>query len=386
MNKVVIISAKRTAIGSHLGQFKNIQAPDLATRLIKNIVAEQLLVKDKIKIDECYIGCVLSAGVGQAPARQALLEAGLPNDIPCTTINKVCGSGMKTLAMAFDQITLGNSIAVLAGGMESMSNAPYLVSGDKARQGMRMGHQKLLDHLFYDGLENYKDGKLMGVFAEATAKKHNISREQQDAFTIESVERARAATKSGKFNNEIVAIDEISQDEQIYKSDIAKIPKLKPAFAKEGSVTAANSSSISDGAAMCLLVDAQYENLFNQSISATIVAYSSFAQQPEEFTTAIPGAVEDVLRKANWSLDDVDLFEINEAFSVVVISAIKTLGLDHDKVNVNGGACAMGHPIGASGCRVVVTLIHAMLDRACHKGIASVCIGGGEAMAIAIEV
>ncbi|VAW98397.1 3-ketoacyl-CoA thiolase @ Acetyl-CoA acetyltransferase [hydrothermal vent metagenome] len=386
MNKVFIIAAKRTPIGCYLGQFKNIQAPNLAAQVIKSILVEQPLINDKIKIDECYIGCVLSAGVGQAPARQALLEAGLPNDIPCTTVNKVCGSGMKSLALAFDEITTGNSIAVLAGGMESMSNAPYLLNGDKARQGLRMGHQKLIDHMFYDGLENYKDGQLMGVFAEATAKKYNITREQQDNFTINSLERALAATESNKFKSEIVAINDIVKDEQIYKSDIAKIPNLKPAFAKKGTVTAANSSSISDGAAMCLLLDAKYINLFNQSVCAGIVAHSSFAKQPEEFTTAVPGAIKKVLTKANWSLDEVDLFEINEAFSVVVISAIETLGLDPNKVNVNGGACAMGHPIGASGCRIVVSLVHAMLDRGCHKGIASVCIGGGESMAIAVEV
>ncbi len=384
MSDVVIVSAKRTAIGSYLGQFKNKAAPELAAAVIRSIMSEFPEVKNDI--DECYIGCVLSAGVGQAPARQALLEAELSNSIPCTTVNKVCGSGMKALAMAYDQIKLGYSTVIVAGGMESMSNSPYLLPGGKSRQGLRLGNQQLLDHLFYDGLQNYKDGKLMGVFAEDTASKYSISREQQDAFTIESVTRARTATDNDKFNNEIVAIDNLVVDEQVYKSNIEKIPKLKPVFKDNGSVTAANSSSISDGAAICLMVDSDYAKSENLTVLARVIAHSSFAKEPEEFTTAIPGAIKKLLDNINWDINDVDLFEINEAFSVVVLSAIETLGLDKSKVNVNGGACAMGHPIGASGCRVVVTLLHAMLDRGAHKGIASVCIGGGESMAIAIEI
>ncbi len=384
MSDVVIVSAKRTAIGSYLGQFKNKTAPELAATVIKSIVADFPEIVNNI--DECYIGCVLSAGVGQAPARQALLEAELSNSIPCTTVNKVCGSGMKALAMAYDQIKLGHSNVIVAGGMESMSNSPYLVPGGKARQGMRLGHQQLIDHMFYDGLQNYKDGKLMGIFAESTASEYSITREQQDAFTIESVTRARAATEHDKFNNEVVAIDDIAVDEQIYKSNIEKIPKLKPAFKDGGSVTAANSSSISDGAAICLMADLEYAKLKKLTVLARVVAHSSFAKEPEEFTTAVPGAIKKLLEIINWDIDEVDLFEINEAFSVVVLSAVNTLGLDMDKVNVNGGACAMGHPIGASGCRVVVTLLHALLDRDFHKGIASVCIGGGESMAIAIEI
>lgn len=383
MNEIVVASAKRTSIGSYLGQWLEFSAPQLASDVIRSIIQDYPTIADQI--DECLIGCVLSAAVGQAPARQALLDAGLPDSVPCTTVNKVCGSGLKTLAMAFDSIQLGYTDLILAGGMESMSNTPYMIPGRSARQGMRLGHKQLLDHMYYDGLENYSDRKLMGCFADRTAENHHISREQQDQFAKQSVLRARQATDENRFDNEIVVINSISKDEQVFKSDINKIPNLKPVFSQHGSVTAANASSISDGAAMCLLASAKKVDSLGLEVLARVVGHSSHAQAPEEFTTAVPGAISKLLKQLNWKLDDVDLFEINEAFAVVVLSAMTTLGIESDRVNINGGACAMGHPIGASGCRIVVTLIHAMRDKGYHKGIASICIGGGEAMAIAIE-
>jgi len=384
MSEVVITSALRTPIGSYLGQFSHLSAPQLASFVIQKMVADNNMITDHI--NECLIGCVLTADVGQAPSRQALLEAGLPNTIPCTTVNKVCGSGMKTLTMAFDAILSGSASMALAGGMESMSNAPYLVPGKNARTGMRMGHQPLIDHLFRDGLEHYSDGKLMGCFAENTAGDHSISRETQDAYARDSVLRARDATDTHKFDLEIVPIEGITRDEQVYKANIEKIPTLKPVFSKTGTVTAANSSSISDGAAMCLLTENSVARSLGLESLGRVVGYCTFAKAPQEFTTAVPGAITQLLQKINWKISDVDLFEINEAFSVVVLTAMETLGIDHERVNIRGGACAMGHPIGASGCRIVVTLVHAMRDTGCHKGIASVCLGGGEAMAIAIEM
>ncbi|MBN4080568.1 thiolase family protein [Beggiatoa alba] len=384
MNDVVITAAKRTPIGSYLGQFAALSSPALASHIIRQMIKDHPVISEHI--DECLMGCALSAAVGQAPARQAVLDADLPDNIPCTTVNKACGSGMKTLAMSHDSIRIGNAGLILAGGMESMSNAPYMIRGRAARQGMRIGHTQILDHMFYDGLENYRDGKLMGCFAERTATMHGFTRAQQDSFAIESVKRARNATEANKFRAEIVSVDNIYQDEQVFRSDLAKIPKLKPAFSDGGSVTAANSSSISDGAALCLLADAEKAKALGLNVMARVLAHSSHAKAPEEFTTAVPGAINKVLKQVGWKLDEVDLFEINEAFAVVVLSAMERLGIEHRKVNIHGGACAMGHPIGASGCRVVVTLVHAMLDQDCHKGIASVCIGGGEAMAIAIEM
>jgi len=380
MNEVVICSALRTAIGSFQGQWAQLSAPELAAEVIKFIVTQTRV----LHIDECILGCVLTAGVGQAPARQALLKSGLSNRIPCTTVNKVCGSAMKAVAMAYDSIAAGNARVVLAGGMESMSRAPHLI---RSRQNKKMGHHQLIDHLFYDGLENPEDGLVMGHYAERCANEFSFSREQQDEYAIKSVRRARQATAAGLFKNEIVAINNISEDEQVYKADISNIPYLKPAFNPiDGSVTAANASSISDGAAVLLLSSREMAKHLNLPVLGVIRGYASYAQAPEKFTTAIHGAIEGVLQRCGWAVEDVELFEINEAFSVVVMAAMQSLNLEHEVVNIQGGACAMGHPIGASGARIMVTLVHAMMHQGVRKGVASVCIGGGEAMAVAIEL
>jgi len=337
------------------------------------------------------MGCVLPANLGQAPARQASLAAGLPKSTGCTTINKVCGSGMKAIMLGSDLIKAGSATVVVAGGMESMTNAPHMVA---ARTGLRYGEAKLVDHMAWDGLTNPYDGQSMGVFAEKCADKYGFTREAQDAFAIESVKRAQAAIASGAFAAEIVPVKvagkkgevEYATDEQPGKSDIAKVPTLKPAFRKDGTVTAASSSSISDGAAATVLLDEETAKKFGIKPLARIVAHATQSQEPEWFTTAPVGAIEQVLKKAGWKVADVDLFEVNEAFAVVAMAPMKDLGIDHAKLNVNGGACALGHPIGCSGARLVVTLLSALKARGGKRGVASLCIGGGEATALAIEL
>ena len=389
MSDIVIAGAKRTAIGSMLGQFTGVPTPTLGATAIKAALEQSGV--PAADVTEVIMGCVLPANLGQAPARQASIAAGLPKSAGCTTINKVCGSGMKAIMLGNDLIKAGSATVVVAGGMESMTNAPHMVS---ARTGLRYGDAKLVDHMAWDGLTNPYDGKSMGVFAEATAAKYGFTREQQDAFTIESVKRSQAAISSGAFADEIVPVKvatkkgdvEFATDEQPGKSDVSKIPTLKPAFAKDGTVTAASSSSISDGAAATVLMSADEAAKRGLKPIARIVAHSTNSHEPEWFTTAPVGAIQKVLDKAGWKVGDVDLFEVNEAFAVVAMAPIKDLGIPHEKLNVNGGACALGHPIGASGARLVVTLLHALKKRGGKKGIASLCIGGGEATAIAVEL
>jgi len=388
-NSIVIAGAKRTAIGSMLGQFTGVPTTTLGATAIKAALEQSGVAG--ADVSEVIMGCVLPANLGQAPARQASLAAGIPKSVGCTTINKVCGSGMKAIMLGHDLIKAGSATVVVAGGMESMTNAPHMVS---ARTGLRYGDAKMVDHMAWDGLTNPYDGQSMGVFAEATADKFGFTREAQDAFSIESVKRAQAAIASGAFADEIVAVKvagrkgdvEYATDEQPGKSDIAKIPTLKPAFRKDGTVTAAGSSSISDGAAATILLSEDEANKRGIKPLARIVAHATQSQEPEWFTTAPIGAISSVLKKAGWNVGDVDLFEINEAFAVVAMAPIKELGIPHEKVNVNGGACALGHPIGASGARLVVTLIHALKKKGGKRGVASLCIGGGEATALAIEL
>ena len=389
MSDIVIVGAKRTAIGSMLGQFTGVPTTTLGATAIKAALEHGGVAPGDVS--EVIMGCVLPANLGQAPARQAALAAGLPKNAGCTTINKVCGSGMKAIMLGHDLIKAGSASVVVAGGMESMTNAPHMVA---ARTGIRYGDGKLVDHMAWDGLTNPYDGQSMGVFADATARKYAFTREQQDAFATESVKRAQTAIANGAFASEIVAVKvstrkgdvEYATDEQPGKSDPAKIPTLKPAFAKDGTVTAASSSSISDGAAATVLMSAAEAGKRGIKPLARIVAHATNAQEPEWFTTAPVGAIKAVLDKAGWKVGDVDLFEINEAFAVVAMAPIKDLGVPHDKLNINGGACALGHPIGASGARLVVTLLHALIQRGGKRGIASLCIGGGEATAIAIEL
>lgn len=388
--QIVISSAKRTAMGSFQGVFANQAAPQLGATAIRAAIEKSALNADEI--DEVYFGNVISAGMGQAPARQASLKAGLSISTPCTTVSKVCGSGMKAVMLAADAIALGRADIVVAGGMESMSNAPYLL--DKARAGHRIGHQAVRDSMFVDGLEDADSGRLMGEFGQATADRFNFTREQMDAFAIESLERARNATISGDFVGEIAPHTfntrkgevVVEQDEQPLNAQPEKIPQLKPAFKKDGSVTAANSSSISDGAAALVLMTQEFAEQRGLSQLAAIRAQASHAQAPEEFTMAPVGAIRKVLEQTGWQADEVDLYEINEAFAVVTMLAMQEFNLDHAKVNVNGGACALGHPLGASGARILVTLIHALRASGGTKGIASLCIGGGEATAMAIEL
>ncbi len=390
MSDIVITAAKRTAIGAFQGQFNGVATTDLGAAAIEAAVSTSGV--DGNAVSEVIMGCVLPAGLGQAPARQAMLTAGLPLGTGATTINKVCGSGMKATMMAADLIKAGSADVVVAGGMESMSNAPYLLP--KARGGMRMGHQEVIDHMFFDGLQNPADKQMMGTFGQACADKYQFSREAQDEFSITSVKRAMAAMDAGGFDNEIAPFTVksrkgetvVTADEEPPRCDIEKIPSLRPAFAKDGTVTAASSSSISDGAAALVLMSSETATANNAEALAKIVGYATHSQEPEWFTTAPVGAMQKLMANIGWSKDDVDLFEINEAFAVVTMAAMQELGLDHDKVNVNGGACALGHPIGASGARVIVTLIHALKARGLSRGIASLCIGGGEATAIAIEV
>ncbi len=389
-NETWIVAAKRTPIGAFQGALASTDVTELGATAILGALAESQLDADKI--DEVLMGCVLPAGVGQAPARQASLKAKLPQSIGCTTLNKVCGSGMKTVMLAHDLIQSGNAHAVIAGGMENMSSSPYLLK--KARGGFRLGHEQVLDHMFYDGLQDAYQGELMGVFAEQTAQKYQFNRESMDAWAQQSVTRAQQAVEQGLFKEEIVPVSVknrrgetlVVDDEQPSKLDVAKIPTLRPAFAKDGSVTAANSSSISDGASAMVLVDSEFARQQNLEPLAKIVAYSTHARLPEEFTIAPVFAIETLLEKAGWEKSDVDLWEINEAFAVVTQYAVKVLELDESKVNPRGGACALGHPIGASGNRILVTLIHALKQTGGKRGVASLCIGGGEATAIAIEI
>jgi acetyl-CoA C-acetyltransferase len=387
---VVIVAAQRTPLGGFQGALGPVKATDLSA--VATRAALDGCGLDPGAIDEVILGCVLPAGLGQAPARQAALAAGLPKNVPCTTVNKVCGSGMKTTMLGHDLILAGSANIVVTGGMESMSNAPYLMP--KARSGYRMGHQEVLDHMVFDGLQNPYDGNMMGFFAEETAGKYGFSRNAQDDFAIASVTRARAAIKEGRFQNEIAPVtvknrkgeNEVSEDEGPGNADVEKIPTLRPAFKKDGTVTAASSSSISDGAATLILMRESDAAKRGAKALATIAGHSAFAHEPEWFTTAPVHAIRALREQLSWGVDDVELYEINEAFACVTMAAMKDLGIDHEKVNVNGGACALGHPIGASGARIIVTLLHALQCRGGGKGIASLCIGGGEAVAIGIEV
>ncbi|WP_115527394.1 MULTISPECIES: thiolase family protein [Xanthomonas] len=390
MSDIVIVAAKRTAIGSFLGQFNGVPAPTLAAAAIEGALAQSGIAP--ADVSEVIVGCVLPANLGQAPARQAAIAAGIPTSTGATTINKVCGSGMKAIMFGHDLIKAGSASIVVAGGMESMSNAPHLLPN--SRTGNRYGNFQAVDHMAWDGLTNPYDGQAMGVFGEATAEKFGFSRADQDAFAIASVERAQAAQRSGAFADEIVPVTVatrkgeivVDSDEQPGKSDVAKIPTLKPAFKKDGTVTAASSSSISDGAAITVLMSADDAQRRGVTPLARIVGHVTHSQDPEWFTTAPVAAIQSLVDKIGWTLDAVDLFEINEAFAVVAMTPIKELGIAHAKVNVHGGACALGHPIGASGARLVVTLVNALRTRGGKRGIATLCIGGGEATAIAIEL
>lgn len=390
MSDIVIAAAKRTAIGSFMGQFTGVPTPTLGAATIRAAL-EQAGVP-AADVSEVIMGCVLPANLGQAPARQASLAAGLPTAVGCTTINKVCGSGMKAIMLGHDLIKAGSASIVVAGGMESMTNAPHLIPN--SRTGNRFGNFQAVDHMAWDGLTNPYDGQAMGVFAEATAAKYGFTREEQDAYSTESVKRAQAAQQSGAFDAEIVPVKvatrkgevEVGTDEQPGKSDLAKIPTLKPAFKKDGTVTAASSSSISDGAAATILLTAEEAAKRGLQPLAKIVGHATFSQEPEWFTTSPVSAMDKLMKQIGWTVDQVDLFEVNEAFAVVAMAPIKDLGIPHAKLNVNGGACALGHPIGASGARLVVTLIHALRQRGGKRGVASLCIGGGEATAIAVEI
>jgi len=385
---IVIAAARRSPIGSFQGSLSAVAATELAATATRAALGDAALAPDEIS--ETIFGCVLPAGLGQAPARQASLAAGIPDSVGCTTINKVCGSGMKAVMFGHDLIRAGSARIVLAGGMESMSNAPYLLP--KARAGYRMGHQQVLDHMFYDGLQNPYDGNMMGHFAELTAQKYGFTRAAQDEFSISSVRRALAAI-DGAFEAEITPVTVktrrgeqlVSHDEEPGRCEIDKIPTMRPAFSKDGTVTAASSSSISDGAAALVLMTASEAHRRGLEPLARIVGHGGFAHAPEWFTTAPVSAIRHLLDRVGWQADQVDLYEINEAFAVVAMAAIHDLGLDRHRVNVNGGACALGHPIGATGARLIVTLAHALRARGLRRGVASLCIGGGEATAVAIE-
>ena len=387
---VVIVGAKRTPIGSFQGQFNDASAVDLGAAAIDGAVKHAGV--DGSNVSEVIMGCVLPAGLGQAPARQASLKAGIPASVGCMTINKVCGSGMKAVMLGHDAIKASSSEIVIAGGMESMTNAPYMLP--KARGGMRMGHGQVLDHMFWDGLQSPYDQQMMGVFGEMCADKYDFSRVDQDGFAIVSIERAQRAVHEGDFVDEIVPVTVTSrrtehvcnEDEEPHRCNIGKVPTLRPAFKKDGTVTAANASKISDGAAATVLMTADEAGKRGLEPLATVVAHATFAHEPEWFTTAPSTAIAMVVEKAGWTMEDVDLFEINEAFAAVTMAAMADNGLDHDKVNVNGGACALGHPIGASGARILVTLIHALRRRGLKRGVASLCLGGGEAVAVAIKI
>jgi len=387
---IVIVAAKRTPIGAFQGALSGATAPQLGTAAIRSAVSDSGV--DAADIDQVFMGCVLPAGLGQAPARQAALGAGIPEGVPCTTINKMCGSGMESIILGHDVIRAGNAGIVVAGGLESMSNAPYLLP--KARSGYRMGHQQTLDHMFFDGLQDPYEGEMMGHFAQVTADKYGFTREQMDEFAIESVNRAQQAVSNGTFSDQIGPVTistrrgetTIAEDETPGTVSIDKIPTLRPAFRKDGTVTAATSSSISDGAAAVMLMPASEAGKRGLKPLARIVGHSAFAHEPAWFTTAPVYALKALHEKLGWTPDDVDLYEINEAFACVTMAAMHDVGIDHSRVNVNGGACALGHPIGATGCRITVTLLHALLSAGLKRGIATQCIGGGEATAIALEI
>jgi acetyl-CoA C-acetyltransferase len=388
---VVILSYARTPMGAMQGALSEVSATDLGATAVKAAV-ERAGVSGE-QIDRIYMGCVLPAGLGQAPARQAAIKAGLPTSVQATTVNKVCGSGMQTVIMGAEAIAVGNADVIVAGGMESMSGAPYLLK--KHRSGARVGHDRVYDHMFLDGLEDaYEEGRAMGSFAQATANDYQLTRESMDAYAIESLARAKAAIDNGGFADEIVPVAVKSRaGETLVDTDEApgrgrpdKIPQLKPAFDKEGTITAATSSSISDGAAAVVLSRESEARANGLTPVARIVATAAHAQAPAEFTVAPIGAIHKVLNKAGWSIGDVDLFEVNEAFACVAMFAMKDLGIGHDKINVHGGATALGHPIGASGARIIVTLLNALKQKGLKRGIASLCIGGGEATAVAVEL
>ena len=387
---VVIVAGTRTAIGGFQGALASVPAPELGSTAIKAAVARAGLKAEDVS--EVLMGCVLPAGMGQAPARQAARGAGLPDSVPCTTVNKMCGSGMKTVMMAYEALHVRPKDIIVAGGMESMTNAPYILP--KMRSGARLGHAQVYDHMFIDGLEDaYDRGKLMGSYAEDTAQAYQFTREAQDAYAIESLKRSKAANENGSFAKEIVPVTvksrkgavDIARDEQPFSADPAKIPTLKPAFRDGGTVTPANSSSISDGASALILMRESEAKRRGIAPLARIVGQASHARAPAWFTTAPIGAIETLLKDIGWKARDVGLYEINEAFAVVTMAAMRDLDLPHDKVNVHGGACALGHPVGASGARIIVTLLNAMEKYGQKKGVAALCIGGGEATAVAVE-
>ncbi len=387
---VLFLSARRTPIGAFQGALATLTAPQLGSVAMRAALDSAGVVG--ADLDEVLMGCVLPAGLGQAPARQAALGAGVPTEVPATTVNKMCGSAMKAIMLGADQLAAGRAALVLAGGLESMSGAPYLLP--KARTGYRMGHGEILDHMFYDGLQSAWDGRLMGCFADATAQKYGFSRDEQDGFAAASVRRAMRALQAGEFDGEVAPIEvtsrkgttKVARDETPFKCDVAKIATLKPAFGPGGTVTAASSSSISDGAAAVVLTRESVARQRNLAPVARLVAWASSAMAPEWFTIAPVTAIQKVLQAAGWKAGDVDLFEVNEAFAVVAMAAMRDLKLDHARLNVNGGACALGHPIGATGARIITTLIHALRKRGGRRGVAALCIGGGEATAVAIEL
>ncbi|TXI35352.1 MAG: acetyl-CoA C-acyltransferase [Aquipseudomonas alcaligenes] len=390
MSDIVIVSGARTPMGGFQGSLSSVPAVELGALAIREAVARAGI--QPADVQEVIMGCVLPAGLKQGPARQASLGAGLPAATGCTTINKLCGSGMKAVMQAFDALKAGSNEVMVAGGMESMSNAPYII--EKARTGLRMGHGEIKDHMFLDGLEDARTGRLMGSFAQETADKYGITREEMDAYAIESLKRAQAAIQSGELASEIVPVTVTSRkgevvvkdDEQPLTANLDKIPTLKPAFKKDGTITAANASSISDGASALVLMTAEEATKRGLKPLAKIVAHATQSQDPSEFTIAPIGAMSNLFKKTGWSKDDVDLYEINEAFAMVTMLAMREHGLDHAKVNVYGGACAQGHPVGSTGSRLIVTLINALQRKGGKRGVASLCIGGGEATAVAIEL
>ena len=387
---IVLVAARRTPIGAFQGALTGATAPELGGTAIAAALTDAGV--DAGDIDKTLMGCVLPAGLGQAPARQAAMNGGIPVGVPATTVNKMCGSGMEAIMLGHDMISAGSAGIVVAGGLESMSNSPYLLP--KARAGYRMGHQEVQDHMFLDGLQDPWEGKMMGHFAEATAGKYGFSREDQDAFAIESATRAKRAAEKGDFDAELAPVTVkgrrgetvVSTDETPTTVNVDKIPTLRPAFAKDGTVTAASSSSISDGAAATVLMTAAEAERRGIEPLARLVGHSSYAHEPAWFTTAPVSAIRRLHDRLGWSPDNVDLYEVNEAFAVVTMAAMTDIGIDHARVNVNGGACALGHPIGATGARITTTLIHALRARGLKRGIASLCIGGGEAVAVAVEI
>ncbi len=390
MSEIVIVSGARTPMGGFQGSLSSVPAVDLGAAAIRAAVERAGIAP--ADVEEVIMGCVLPAGLKQGPARQAALNAGLPSATGCTTINKLCGSGMKAVMLAHDLLKAGSNSVMIAGGMESMSNAPYIMT--KARAGLRMGHGEIKDHMFFDGLEDARTGRLMGSFAQETADQYGISREEMDAYAIESLKRAQAAIASGALDAEIVPITVsgrkgevlVKDDEQPLTANLEKIPGLKPAFRKDGTITAANASSISDGASALLLMTAEEAAKRGLKPLAKIVGHATQSQDPSEFTIAPIGAMRNLFRKTGWSKEDVDLFEINEAFAMVTMLAMREHGLDHAKVNVYGGACAQGHPVGSTGSRIILTLINALKNTGGKRGVASLCIGGGEATAVAVEL